>query len=363
MPRKRAFDRVLFVTIVALCTIGLTMIYSASAVIGAEEYGSPYHFLVRQALAMLLGLGVMVAMMRVDYRSLGRGIAVYGLLGLTTFLLIGALVSPPVNDTHRWLRLGPLSMQPSELAKLALIVFLAWRLQRDSEEGKEIDRRLLPLLVLSGSVIFLVARQPDLGTALVLCLIAAVMFFTAGVRLRTLAGLGAMGIVVMLIAVPMKGYQLERVVSFLDPGADPLDSGYHVLQSTMAIGTGGTTGRGLGEGQQKLFFLPYPHTDFIYAVIGEELGLFGTTLVAALFLVILWRGSRVSARAPDLFGSYLACGITMYLVTQAMIHMSVTLGMLPAKGLPLPFVSYGGSSLVAGLMASGVLLNISQYSN
>lgn len=362
MPRKLAFDRMLFVVIVVLCTAGLTMVYSASAVIGAEEYGSPYHFLIRQSLAMLVGFGAMTVMMRANYRAFGRGPIVYGLFAVTVVLLVAALASPAVNDTHRWLRLGPLSLQPSELAKLVLILFLAWRLQREPKQVNNLGSTLVPCLVLTGFVIFLVARQPDLGTAISLSLIVGVMFFAAGVKVRTLAALGAAGLIVMMVVSPIRGYQLERIFAFLDPQADPLGAGYQTSQSVISVGTGGPTGRGLGEGQQKLFFLPYPYTDFIYAVIGEELGMLGTIPVVALFLILMWRGLRIAARAPDLFGGYLACGITMSLVIQAMIHVGVALGMMPAKGLPLPFVSYGGSSLVFALTASGVLLNISQYS-
>lgn len=361
MPRKRAFDRVLFIAIVLLCALGLVMVYSASAVVAAEQYGSPYHFLIRQVVALCIGLGAMAVMMRANYRALGRGAVIYVLFALTAALLIGALMSPSINGTHRWLKLGPLSLQPSEFAKLVLILFLAWRLQRNPDQVNDVHKTIVPCLVLSGFFIFLVLLQPDLGTAVSLVLFAAGMMFTAGVRIKYLAAMAAAGLVLLAILVPLKGYQMRRVTAFLDPDADPLGAGYQVRQSTISVGAGGPLGRGLGEGQQKLFFLPYPHTDFIYAVIGEELGLIGTAGVTLGFLILLWRGLRVAARAPDLFGSYLAAGITLFLVGQAMINMGVTLGMLPAKGLPLPFISYGGSSLVAGLTASGVLLNISQY--
>ena len=365
MPAKRAFDRILFVTIILLCVCGLVMIYSASAVVAAEQHGSPYHFLLRQAAAMVVGLGGMVVMMRANYRALGRGPLVYGLLGIAALLLVGALVSPAINGTHRWLRLGPISLQPSEFAKLALILFLAWRLQRDatSDEPVDLHRTLIPCLILSGLIILLVVMQPDLGTAVLLTILAAVMFLAAGVRLRWLAVAGAAAALLLLVVIPMKGYQIERFTAFLDPDADPLGAGYHVRQSAIAVGAGGGTGVGLSQGRQKLFFLPYPYTDFIYSVIGEELGLVGTLGVLTAFVVLLWRGLRVAARAPDMFGSYLAVGVTMFLVAQAVINMSVAIGMLPAKGLPLPFVSYGGSALVAGLLASGVLLNVSQYAS
>jgi len=381
MPAKRAFDRVLFVTIILLCVSGLVMIYSASAVVAAEQHGSPYHFLIRQGAAMLIGLAGMVLMMRANYRALGRAPLVYGLLGIAALLLVGALISPAVNGTHRWLRLGPISLQPSELAKPALILFLAWRLQRDhahahahaqaqahahaaaAAEPIDLHRTLIPCLILSGLIILLVVMQPDLGTAVLLSILSGAMFLAAGVRLRWLAAAAAAGAILLLVVIPMKGYQIDRFTSFLDPGADPLGSGYHVRQSVIAVGAGGATGTGLSQGRQKLFFLPYPYTDFVYSVIGEELGLVGALLMLGAFVVLLWRGLRVASRAPDMFGSYLAVGVTIFLVSQALINMSVALGMLPAKGLPLPFVSYGGSALVAGLLASGILLNVSQYSS
>jgi len=361
MPRRLTIDRVLLATIMLLCMGGLVMIYSASAVIAAEQFDNPYHFLIRQIAALVVGVAVMVAMIRTDYRSLKNGAIVYGALGITATLLIVALMSPSVNGTHRWIFLGPATLQPAEFAKLAIILFLAWRLQRDPEDVNNLPRNVIPCLVLSGFVVFLVMLQPDLGTSVSIALCVAVMLYTAGVRVRYL---GAMALAAMLVFVlVMKGYQMERLMSFLDPDSDPLGAGYQVIQSKISIGAGGELGRGLGEGQQKLFFLPYPYTDFIFSVIGEELGLIGTVAFMGAFLILLWRGLRVASRAPALFGSYLAAGITMFLVMQAMINMGVTLGMLPAKGLPLPFVSYGGSSLVAGLMASGLLLNISQHSN
>lgn len=369
MPRKLVFDRILFVTILMLCVMGLVMVYSASAVIAAEQYGSPYHFLIRQSLALAIGLGAMGLMMKANYRSFGRRAIVYTAFGMTALMLVGALVSPSVNGTHRWVRLWPLSLQPSEFAKPVLILFLAWRLQRDrnADEGGaggiNMQKTLVPCLVLAGFLIFLVVLQPDLGTAVSLCIYSAVMLVTAGLRLRYLGYMACAALLLLLIVVPMKGYQMRRVTAFMNPDEDPLGAGYQVRQSMIAVGAGGVTGAGLSQGQQKLFFLPYPYTDFVYSVIGEELGLAGASLVVLAFVVLMWRGLRVASRAPDLFGSYLAVGMTMFLVIQAMLNMGVALGMLPAKGLPLPFISYGGSSLVAGLAASGVLLNISQYSS
>lgn len=361
MPRRLTIDRVLFATVMLLCMGGLVMIYSASAVIAAEQFDNPYHFLLRQIAALVVGLVAMAAMIRTDYRALKSGGIVYGTLCVTAVLLVVALMSPSVNGTHRWIFLGPATLQPAEFAKLAIVLFLAWRLQRDPEDVNNLPRTVIPCLVLTGFLIFLVMLQPDLGTSVSLALCVAVMFFAAGVRLRYIGAVALAGLLVLVIA--MKGYQMERLMSFLDPDSDPLGAGYQVIQSKISVGAGGELGRGLGEGQQKLFFLPYPYTDFIFSVVGEEMGLAGTGAIVVAFLILLWRGLRVASRAPDLFGCYLAAGITMFLVMQAFINMGVALGMLPAKGLPLPFVSYGGSSLVAGLMASGLLLNISQHAH
>lgn len=374
MPRKRVFDKVLFVTVVLLSLLGLLVVYSASAVLASDQYGTPYHFLIRQTIALVIGLAGMAILMRANYRALAKPGLVYTLLGITALLLMASLASPAINGTHRWLKLGPMSLQPSELAKLSLLLFLAWRLHRDGEAADattppgtprpplSLQRTLAPCLVFAGFPILLVVLQPDLGTAVILSILTGSMLFIAGARMKHLVAIGVACLIALLLVVPMKGYQLKRVTAFLDPEADPMGAGYQVRQSTIAVGAGGPTGRGLGEGQQKLYFLPYPYTDFVFAVIGEELGMVGTLGVLAAFLVLLWRGARVAARAPDSFGRYLAAGITVFLVAQAMINMGVALGALPAKGLPLPFVSYGGSSLMAGLFASGLLLNVSQYS-
>ncbi len=361
MPRRLVVDRVLLATVIALCMAGLVMIYSASAVVASEQFGNPYHFLIRQILAMAVGFGAMVLILRADYRHLRSAAVVYTLFGLTALGLIAALMSPAINGTHRWIVLGPITIQPSEFAKLTLVIFLAWRLQRDPSEVNNVQKTVIPCLVLSGLFIFMVMKQPDLGTAISLGVCVAVLLFTAGLRVRYLAGLAAAAALVGVMF--MEGYQIERLWTYVNPTADLQGAGYQVNQSKISIGAGGELGRGLGEGQQKLFFLPYPYTDFIYAVIGEELGLIGTSAVLVAFLVLLWRGLRVASRAPDLFGTYLAAGITMFIVLQAMINMGVTLGMLPAKGLPLPFVSYGGSSLVAALIGAGLLLNVSQHAN
>jgi len=361
MAAKRSFDPVIFSLVLFLSAGGLLMIYSASAVISQRQFGSPYHFLRQQAVALVAGLVGMALLMKIDYRRLQSPWLTRGLYALTLLLLVLALASAPMNGTHRWLRLPGLSFQPSELAKLAVLLFLTDLIARRHAEIGGPKGPVLGSLIAAGVVVALVAVQPDLGTALSIALLTGAILFAAGLKWRyLLIPALAVGLVVG-VSVLFNDYQRGRIATFLNPEADPGGAGYQVRQSRLAVASGGVVGRGLGEGGQKLFFLPYPHTDFIFSNIGEELGLIGTLTVVVAFLVLMVRGLFVAARAPDLHLSLLACGVTVMLVGQAMINMGVCLGILPAKGLPLPFISYGGSSLVTSLLASGVLLNASQY--
>jgi len=361
MAAKRSFDRVIFSVVVFLAAAGLLMIYSASAVISQRQFGHPYHYLMRQGVALSLGLAGMVLLMRIDYRRLQHPWVARGLFAVTIVLLFAALASPTMNNTHRWVRLAGISIQPSELAKLALLIFLADLVARRHADLVELRGPLLGCLIAAGVIVALVAVQPDLGTALAIATITFAILFAAGLRWRYILVPGAVVAGALVLSVLLTGYQGERIRNFLHPERDPSGAGYQVRQSRLAIASGGIAGRGLGEGGQKLFFLPYPHTDFIFSNIGEELGLIGTLTVVAAFLVLMCRGLIVAARAPNLFLSLVASGVTMMLVGQAFINMGVCLGILPAKGLPLPLLSYGGSSLVTSLLASGLLLNASQY--
>jgi cell division protein FtsW len=361
MAARRSFDRVIFSVVVFLAAGGLLMIYSASAVISQHQFGHPYHFLFRQLAAMVVGLAGMVLLMRMDYRRLQHPWVARGLLAATVALLFVALASAPMNGTHRWVRLGGTSIQPSELAKLALLIFLADLISRRQAELKELRGPMLGCLISAGVIVALVAVQPDLGTALSIATITFAVLFAAGLPWRYIVVPGLLVGSALALSVFVTGYQGERIRNFLHPDKDPSGAGYQVRQSRLAVASGGLAGRGLGEGAQKLFFLPYPHTDFIFSNIGEELGLLGTLTVVAAFLVLMARGLLVAARAPNLYLSLVACGVTMMLVGQAFINMGVCLGILPAKGLPLPFISYGGSSLMTSLLASGLLLNASQY--
>jgi len=361
MAKKLYSDPVLFVVTLGLLGIGLVMVWSASSALAQEQHGSSHYYLVRQILWACVGLLAMSAAMRVDYRNLRQPAVVYGAVGLTTLLLVGVLFTSPVNDTHRWFRFGALSFQPAELAKLTLILFLAYHLERKGDRVNEFLTSLFPALLLVGWFVFLIYIQPDLGTAATLVMIAAVMFFLAGVRLRYFAAMAIPAAFVGYQAVMVAAYRRDRIEAFLNPWSDAQGSGYQLIQSLIAVGTGGLTGVGLMEGQQKLFYLPYPFSDFIYAVIGEELGLLGAAAVLFAFLVFLWRGARAAWEAPDHFGTYLAAGLVLSIVMQAMINVSVVLGLLPTKGIPLPFISAGGSSLLATMVAVGLLLNVSQH--
>jgi cell division protein FtsW len=363
VAKKLASDSVLFAVSVALMGLGLVIVWSASSALAREAHGNAYHFLVRQVVWAALGLVGMAAVMRLDYRKLRQPAVVYAMVVGTTLLLIVVLFLRPVNDTHRWIRLGALSFQPSELAKLSIILFLAYHLERRGERVNEFLPSLFPAFLLLGWFAFLIFIQPDLGTAATLAVIGSVMLFVAGVRLRYFAALAIPGLAVLYQAVMVAAYRRDRIEAFLNPYSDPRGSGYQIIQSLIAVGTGGVTGSGLMEGRQKLFYLPYPYSDFIFAVVGEELGLIGAAAVVAGFVLFLWRGIRAAWRAPDDFGMYLAAGLTLAIVLQAFINLSVVLGLVPAKGIPLPFISAGGTSLVLTLLSLGVVLNVSQHAD
>jgi cell division protein FtsW len=360
VAKKLSTDLLLLGVTVALLGFGLVMVWSASSALAQERHGSPYYFLIKQIAWGAVGLAFMVAALRIDYRTLRRPAVVYSLLLVSTLLLIVVLFLRPVNDAHRWIRLGALSFQPAELAKLSMVLFLAYHIERRAERLGELVT-LVPALLLLGWFGFLVLIQPDLGTAFCLVLTGAVMLYAAGVRLRYFAVLALPAAVVLYAAVMTVPWRRVRLATFFDPWADPQGAGYQVIQSLIAVGTGGVTGVGLMEGRQKLFYLPYPYSDFIYAVIGEELGLLGALAVVLAFVVLLWRGLRAAWSAPDDFGRFLAAGITLSIVFQALINVSVVLGLLPPKGIPLPFISAGGSSLVFALAGVGLVANVSQH--
>lgn len=360
MAKKLAFDKVLFTLVALLVGFGLVMVYSASAA-AARDQGQPINpFLVKQGLAALLGMALMALAMHVDYRLLRRPVVVYGLLGGVVVLLVAVLFGPEINGTHRWFLLGPLSVQPSEVAKLALVVFLAYQIDKKPELVNR-SNLLVPVILGTALVAGLILLEPDMGTAVLLLATAVVMVFVAGLAWRYLLAAGACFLPALWALVISVPYRRQRLFAFLDPEADRLGAGYQAHQSLIAVGSGGIFGRGPGESLQKLYFLPHPQSDFIYAIVAEELGMVGAVGVVLLFALFLWRGARVGRRAPDDFGRFLAWGITGMLVLQALLNISVAVALLPTKGIPLPFISYGGSSLVVSMALAGVLLNISQH--
>ena len=360
MAKRVSVDRWLFTVTMLLVFVGLVMVFSASAVMARDRFGSPYAFLSKQLIWAVAGLAAMVVTMRLDYRRYKHPAFVFSLMGLTTLLLISVFFLDRSHNTHRWIRAGGFSFQPSELAKPILILFLAYFLEHRAKTMDDLRNTVLPAAAPVLVFIGLIVLQPDLGTAIACASIAACILYVAGMRMRYFGYAFAGALPVLYLLIFHVAWRRDRILAFLNPYADPQKTGFHIIQSLIAVGTGGITGTGLMEGKQKLFYLPEPHTDFIFAVTAEELGLLGAISVVALFAIFLWRGMRASWRTQDMFGRYLAVGITTMVVLQAFINISVVLGMMPTKGIPLPLVSYGGSSLFVTLACVGVLLNITK---
>jgi cell division protein FtsW len=360
MAKRVSVDRWLFTVTMLLVFAGLVMVFSASAMMARERFGSPYAFLSKQLIWAAAGLVAMVVAMRVDYRRYKHPALVFSLLGLTTLLLISVFFLDRSHNTHRWFRVGAFSFQPSELAKPVLILFLAYFLEGRSKTMDDWRNTLAPAAAPVVVLLGLIVLQPDLGTAIACAGIAACILYVAGMRLRYFGYAFGASLVPLYFLIFHVNWRRDRILAFLNPYADRQKTGFHIVQSLIAVGTGGVTGTGLMEGKQKLFYLPEPHTDFIFAVTAEELGLLGAMFVVTFFAIFLWRGMRASWRTDDVFGRYLAVGITSMVVLQAFINISVVLGMMPTKGIPLPLVSYGGSSLFVTLACVGVLLNITK---
>jgi cell division protein FtsW len=360
MAKKLAFDKLLFCTVLALVGFGLVMVYSASAGIARESGARWNPFLVKQGLAAVIGVLLMLLVMHLDYRKLREPWLVYPLLLGSLLLLVVVLFAPMLNQTHRWLVLGGSSLQPSESAKLALVGFLAYQIERKPERVNQ-PELLVPALGAGGLIALLVLLEPHLSAALVLSGVTCLLLFLAGLSWRYIGIALAVALPLVSLAVWIAPYRRQRFLTFLDPERDPLGSAYQVVQSLIAVGSGGVLGRGLGHGAQKLYFLPYPHTDFIFSIVGEELGLVGALALLTLFGALAWKGAQAGLRAPDAFGRYLAWGLTGTLVLQALLHVSVATAMLPSTGVPMPFLTYGGSALVTALVASGLVLNVSQH--
>jgi len=339
------------------------MVFSSSAVVAKEKLGDPNYFSFKQLIFATLGLAVMFVVMKVDYHKYRNPAVVFSALGVVVAMLVVVFFLAAAANTHRWIQLAGFSVQPSELSKLALIFFLAYFLEKRKDNVNDLAFTLAPIAIIVAFLAGLIVLEPDLGTAVSLLVISGLLLFVAGLDLRFIAGAVILAAPALYLLVFRVNYRRERILAFLNPWGDPLGRGFQIIQSLTSVSSGGFLGLGYMEGKQKLFYLPEAHTDFIFAVVGEEIGMIGTCAVLALFILFLWRGLRTSVRAPDLFGFYLALGITMMVCVQAFINMSVVLGILPTKGIPLPFLSYGGSSIVVMLVAVGILLNVSQHSS
>lgn len=359
MARKLVFDRGLFAAVVTLAGLGLVMVFSSSAAL-ARGSGPFNPFLVKQALAAVVGLAAMVAVMHIDYRWLRKKTVIYPIVLGVLALLVAALFAPTLNNSQRWFFVAGLSVQPSELAKLVLIPYVAYQIDRKVDRADSFAL-LAPCAALTSLLAILILLGRDLGAAVLLVLPPLAMIFMAGTSIRYLVAGGVLMMPMAALAVAFEPYRFRRLLAFLDPEKDPLNTGFQPLQSLIAIGSGGLFGLGPGSSVQKLHFLPSPHADFIYSIVAEELGFLGAVAVAALFAVILWRGAAAGLHAPEDFGRYLAWGFTFLIGVQALIHISVTLSIMPATGVPLPLVSHGGSSLVTTLTACGLILNVSQH--
>lgn len=360
MPERSGYDRILMVSALILLVIGIIMIYSSSAVIAMQRYGTPLYFLKNQIVWSAIGIIGMLVAKNLDYKRLKR--LSVPLIIFSCFLLILVLIPDigrEVNGARRWIRVIGISFQPSELAKLTLIISISAYIAKMAGRMEDFVYGFFPPVVLLGVFQILIMLQPDMGTAITIGFIVVPLLFIGGAKIPHILSLGIPLIPFFVKVVFNAGYRKKRLIAFLDPWSDPEGAGFQVIQSFLALGSGGLFGLGLGEGKQKLFFLPEPHTDFIYSLIGEELGFLGASLVVLLYLIILWRGARIAVRVDDLFGRSLASGLTLMIGIQALINLGVVSGLLPPKGIPLPFVSFGGSSLLINMIALGILLNIS----
>ncbi len=355
-------DLILLLVTLLLVTIGTVMIYSSSSILATERFRDGQFFLKKQIFFLGLGFLTMVLMTRIPYYKLRKlawpGIAV-------SALLLCAVWIPPLGiragGAVRWLRLGVFSFQVSEMVKIALILFLAHFLTLKANRIQEFSQGLLIPLGVTGALVGLIMLQPDFGTTVIIAVITFMMIYLAGGRIVHLAGIAALFAPIAVWLLVSKSYRLARLMAFLDPWKDPRRSGFQIIQSLISFGSGGALGVGIGDGMQKLFYLPEPHTDFILAVIAEESGFIGVALILFLYIVLIVRGFQISIKAPDLFGNLLAAGLTMMIALEAFINIAGVMGLIPLKGLALPFLSYGGTSLMMSLIAVGILLNVSSY--
>lgn len=359
LKKLEEYDLVVMLMAIALTCFGVVMVYSASSVMATKRYHDGFYFLKRQGLFAIVGFTIMLVVMHINYHT-WKQLAVPALL--LCMVLLGVVLIPGLGGkaggSSRWIKLPGFNLQPSEMAKMALIMYMAYSLDKKQDKVKTLATGFIPYMIVLMFLIGLLVLQPDLGGALTLAAVAMIMLFAAGTRLTYILSM-------ILLAMPFlvyklsRGYHKGRIDAFLNPWSDPEGKGFQIIQSWLALGTGGVFGQGLGEGKQKLFYLPEAHTDFILSVVGEELGFIGVAVIIGMFFLLVQRAMRIAVAAPDTFGRFLALGIAVLFGIEASVNMGVVTGMLPTKGLALPFISYGGSSLLISLLAVGILLNIS----
>ncbi|MFZ2053562.1 MAG: putative peptidoglycan glycosyltransferase FtsW [Candidatus Aminicenantales bacterium] len=357
--RSFGFDKPLFVITIILLVVGSIMVFSSSAVLASEKHNQYLHFFIQQIIGAAAGMALVVFILSVRKPFYQNSVIVYTLLTLSIFLLAACFVMPSIARVNRWVILFGIRFQPSELAKISLVIYLAYFLERKKDRLDEWRVLIFPIAIMA-LVTLLIIKEPDYGTALLIFASGGLMLYLGGVKLRNLAVLGAAAGIVFAVYLLSASYRVERITSFMSPDKDIMGKGFQPYQSKLAVGSGGLLGVSLGESRQKLYFLPYAHTDFIYAILGEEFGLLGTLTILFLFLAFLWRGLVIGARAPTPAGQLAAIGLTLIICVQALLNITVVLGMGPAKGVPLPLISFGRSSLVCTLAAIGIILNISQ---
>ncbi|MEC9488047.1 MAG: putative lipid II flippase FtsW [Halanaerobium sp.] len=363
MERKKVPDLLLFFSVLILVGFGIVMVYSASSIVANADYGDSLFFLRRQLFSVTLGLIAMFITMHIDYhiyKKLARLALLVAVGGLVIVLIPG--VGRIGGGARRWINLAGLPVQPSEITKITIIIYLSFYLTEKKEKLHSFLRGTLPVLLIIGLIFFLILEEPDLGTAVTIAGTMMLMLFAGGIPLKQLITLGLGAIPAVFYFIWSEPYRKERLLAFLNPEKDPLDTGYHIIQSLYALGSGGLFGVGLGQSRQKFFYLPAPSTDFVFAILGEELGYLGTLAVVILFFIFTWRGLKTALSAPDSFGTLLAVGLTCMVTIQAIINIGVVTGSMPVTGITLPFISYGGSSLVIMLVGVGILLNISRQS-
>ncbi|MGC8548278.1 MAG: putative lipid II flippase FtsW [Acidobacteriaceae bacterium] len=360
MAKRVGVDKSLFYATLILVVVGLLMVFSASAVLSKVMYGSAYTFLIRQSIYAVAGLACMTGLMQIDYRRLNRPSIIFPLVGLTVLTLLSAFFMRDSHNTHRWIRFGIFSFQPSALATPVAVLFIAWFLQNRMHTMEDWRNTILPAALPSLIFTLLILKEPDLGTAMVLAAVTTLLLYLAGLRLRWIVGAFLAFTPILYWMLFRVAWRRERLLAFMNPEADPLGKGFHIIQSLIAVGTGGLYGLGYMEGRQKLFFLPEPQTDYIFANISEELGFIGAIAIVSLFVYIGYRGFRAAILSRDPFARFTAFGLTSAILIQAFFNISVVIDLLPTKGITLPFISYGGTSLIIMLCCMGVLLSITR---